>query len=470
MVERLLERVDQQQSKIEDLERREAKHLRRIEELESRLKRDSRSSSKPPSSDAPWSKRRRGRKPASDRKQGAQPGHAGKSRPLVDPADVDETTDHRPAQCDACGQRDLEHDAGDPYRHQVTVLPRVLVLVHEYRLHRARCRDCSAITTAQLPEGVPTGAFGPRLTTLAGALRGVYRLSVRETRRLLADVFGTQMSLGKISDCERQLADALHSSYLEVLGAIRTSRHAHVDETPWKERGETRWLWTAVSKDATAFRIDKRRSAKALRRLIGRRYKGDLTSDRMGAYESHPLERRQLCWAHIERDFRALAEGPRGHRRFGRKGVVLAQAVMRSHRLFGRHGDRDRLGDEAAILRARLERLLAADDSALANHLRRRVVALFTYARAPGVSPTNNAAERAVRKGVLWRKTSFGSQAARGLRFAERVLTTTATLRRRGERVFDFLADSLAAHIADSLAAHIADTDPPVLVQLPVAR
>ena len=97
-----------------------------IEELESRLKRDSRNSSKPPSSDAPWSKRRRGRKPPSDRKPGAHPGHAGKSRPPVDPADLDETTDHCPEQCDTCGHRDLEHDAADPNRHQVAVLPRVL--------------------------------------------------------------------------------------------------------------------------------------------------------------------------------------------------------------------------------------------------------------------------------------------------------------------------------------------------------
>ncbi len=160
---------------IEELERREAKHLRRIDELESRLKRDSRNSSRPPSSDPAWSKRRRGRRPRSGRKQGGQPGHEGTARELVDPSNVDETKEHRPDLCDACGHDDLEQGIGDPYRHQVTVLPRVLVTVREHRLHKARCRRCRAVTTAVLPDGVPTGAFGPRLTTLAGALRGVYR-------------------------------------------------------------------------------------------------------------------------------------------------------------------------------------------------------------------------------------------------------------------------------------------------------
>ncbi len=447
---------------IEELERREAKHLRRIDELESRLKRDSRNSSRPPSSDPAWPKRRRGRRPRSGRKQGGQPGHEGTARELVDPSNVDETKDHRPDLCDACGHDDLEQGIGDPYRHQVTVLPRVLVTVREHRLHKARCRRCRAVTTAVLPDGVPTGAFGPRLTTLAGALRGVYRVSVRETQRLLGEIFGVKMSLGKISDCERRLSDALHSSYLEALGAVRTSLRANVDETSWKERGRVCWLWAAESEHATAFGIDRRRSAKAKGRLIGRRFGGTVISDRMGAYESHPLARRQLCWAHIERAFRALAEGPRGHRRFGNKGVMIAQSVMRSYRLFGEHGDRDRLQGEAAVLRGRLERLIANDDSALANHLRPRVVALFTYARTQDVSPTNNAAERAVRKAVLWRKGSFGSQSARGLRFAERVLTAAATLRRRGDQVFDFLADSVAAHLTGA--------DPPVMVPLPLAR
>ena len=106
--------------------------------------------------------------------------------------------------------------------------------------------------------------------------------------------------------------------------------------------------------------------------------------------------------------------------------------------------------------------MIAQFKAPITRHLSTRLDGLFTYAEVVGVDPTNNAAEHAVRKAVLWRKGSFGSQSKRGERFVERMLTTTATLRRRGERVFDFMAQSLQAHISGA--------DPPVLVQLPVNR
>jgi len=455
LVGRLLRRVDEQQATID-------RQQRRIEGLESRLARDSRTSSKPPSSDAPWSKRRRGRKPGSERPQGGQPGHEGKGRELFDVSAADEIQSHHPRVCDSCGHDELVVDVRSPHRHQVTVLPVRLARIVEHQLHKARCGRCGEITTAALPEHVSAGAFCPRTRALAGALRGVYRLSVREVERLLRDVFGVVMSTGQISTEEARLAASLHGAHLDALGAVRTSPAVHVDETPWSRGGRLTWLWSAVAEHATVFRVDDRRSAKALRRLVGKRHRGVLITDRMGAYDTHTIEHRQLCWAHLERDFRALAEGPRGGRRLGRRGLAIAQAVMRSHRLFGEHGDRARLLAEATKLRTRLARLVTAIDAPITRHLRTRLGGLFTYATVPGVDPTNNAAERAVRKPVLWRKGCYGSQSVRGERFVERVLTVTATLRRRGERVFDFLAESLAAHAAG--------TDPPVLVQLPIPR
>ncbi len=146
---------------IEELERREAKHLRRIDELESRLKRDSRNSSRPPSSDPAWSKRRRGRRPRSGRKQGGQPGHEGTARELVDPSNVDETKDHRPDRCDACGHDDLEQGIGDPYRHQVTVLPRVLVVGVPSSVEIRSASRWFVIVRGESAEGGPEGRPEP---------------------------------------------------------------------------------------------------------------------------------------------------------------------------------------------------------------------------------------------------------------------------------------------------------------------
>ena len=277
------------------------------------------------------------------------------------------------------------------------------------------------------------------------------------------------MSPGTVSAIEGRIAEALALPHLQALGAVRTSSVANVDETPWYERGALRWLWTGVTQDVTAHRIDARRNADAMKRLIGNSYKGVLVTDRMGAYDKHPLERRQLCWSHIERDFRALAEGPRGGQVFGRKATDVAGAVLRVHRHFREHGDRDRMQRALRDPRRRLRRLLERGAgmkhrpvAGTSKHLLSRFGALWTFAEVPGVDPTNNAAERAVRKPVLWRKGCFGSQSERGLRFAERILTATATLRRRGESVFDYLAK-----VADSMNR---GRPPPDLVTLPTTR
>lgn len=232
----------------------------------------------------------------------------------------------------------------------------------------------------------------------------------------------------------------------EALLAARGCGVLHLDETPWKLRGVLRWLWTATAERVTAFRIDERRSFEALKRLIGEAFAGRVVSDRMGAYDKLPIERRQICWAHLDRDLRALAEGHPGERDFGKEALRITKSIFRSWRAFLRHGDRARLREE---LLPSWEKLLThlADGTgsaerrvrALSSHLLDRAEALWSFADHPDVDPTNNAAERSVRKAVLWRKGSFGSQSESGCRFVERILTATATLRQQGRGVLEYL-------------------------------
>ena len=137
----------------------------RVAELERRLGRTSRNSSLPPSQDPPSAPPRPGR-PGSGRERGGQPGHEGRNRPLLPVERVDETVEHWPAHCRVCW-RDFRAgervDAAPPQRHQVCELPPIAVRVSEHRLHRLRCPVCAAETRAELPRGVPRGAFGPRL-------------------------------------------------------------------------------------------------------------------------------------------------------------------------------------------------------------------------------------------------------------------------------------------------------------------
>jgi transposase len=232
----------------------------------------------------------------------------------------------------------------------------------------------------------------------------------------------------------------------EALAAVRALPVLNVDETPWRLKGAMPWLWTATAEEVTAYRVDERRSFEALKRLIGEGFAGKVVADRMGAYDKLPIGQRQLCWSHLDRDFKALAEGLPGERRFGKKAVALSRSILRAWRRFHDHEDRARLAAELAPHWEKLIDLLVigADHEekrvrALSRHLLDRAEALSTFADHPGVDPTNNAAERSLRKAVLWRKGSFGSQSARGCRFVERILTVATTLRQQGRNVFDYL-------------------------------
>lgn len=419
---------------------------REIDELKARLAKDSGNSSKPPSSDAPWSKRRRQRRPASGRKQGGQIGHEGTSRELLDASAIDAVEDHFAAQCPSCGCGELESVDRPPVRHQVVDVPLLPAEVTEHRRHRARCRACGKPVLAPLPASVPRSSFGPRLQALVTELTGVFRLSRRETAAFCADAFGVDLSVGSVAAIERRMARGLAPGHEEALLAARGCGVLHLDETPWKLRGVLRWLWTATAERVTAFRIDERRSFEALKRLIGEAFAGRVVSDRMGAYDKLPIERRQICWAHLDRDLRALAEGHPGERDFGKEALRITKSIFRSWRAFLRHGDRARLREE---LLPSWEKLLThlADGTgsaerrvrALSSHLLDRAEALWSFADHPDVDPTNNAAERSVRKAVLWRKGSFGSQSESGCRFVERILTATATLRQQGRGVLEYL-------------------------------
>ena len=416
-------------------------------ELLERLSRNSGNSSKPPSSDGPWSKRRQRRRPPSQKKQGAQPGHEGKTRELADEADVDEVVDHEPDACTRCGCADLLASGNAPRRHQVTEIPPLVATITEYRLHQRTCAQCGEAVVASLPPDVAS-AFGPRLQALVVTLVVAYRVSRREAARLLSEAFGVTISTGSISNIEHRMSSALEASFEEALTALRSSGLAHIDETPWKKRGVLHWLWTGVGDDVTVHRIDRRRNRDALERLMGKGFDGIAVTDRLATYDNIPGQSRQVCWAHLERDFRGLAQGPPEGRVFGEAGLAIAQALMRCVREHDRHGDRDRFEDDVRPHLGELIELLVDGAcaeipkvSGFAAHLLGRAESLWVFADNPGVPPTNNIAERAIRKAVLWRKNCFGSQSDRGLRFAERMMTVIATKRRRAEGVLDYLVE-----------------------------
>jgi len=415
---------------------------RRLAALEARLAQTSQTSSRPPSTDPPGTRRRR-RRP-SGRRPGGQPGHPGAHRALVPVARVSVLIPVTPTHCADCGRR-LHGTDPLPVRHQVTEVPPMHPVVTEYHLHALACR-CGTTTRAVLPPGVPAGAFGPRLQALAAVCTGVYHLSRRTTVELLRDLCGVPLALGSVSACEQAASQALATPVAAAHRFVQQQPVAHVDETGWREARHRAWLWVAATATVTVFLVHTRRGVVAARQLLGP-FAGILTSDRWTAYRRWPLRKRQLCWAHLRRHFAAFAELPGAAGRQGR--ALLAetdQLFAWWHRVRDGTLTRSTFHTYVRPLRRRVEARLwrgsqcrHAPTAATCRGILALAPALWTFVRVPGVEPTNNTAERALRPGVLWRKGSFGCHSPTGSRFAERMLTVATTLKQQHRNVVDYV-------------------------------
>jgi transposase len=423
---------------------------RRITELEQRLGRNSTNSSRPPSSDSPSVKRRPPRAP-SGKRRGGQPGHRAHFRPLVPPERVDRITEVRPAHCRRCGHGLSGADPA-PRRHQVAELPPVRPTVREYRLHRLTCPRCGQATRAARPPGVPAGAFGPRLRAVLGLLAGGYRLSKRSVQQAAFDLFGLSISTGMIARSERQGAEELEGPVEELRAHVRRASWAHIDETSWRQGGGKAWLWVAVTRMATVFTIAPTRGAEVARGLLGTAPEKVAVCDRFRSYRW--VRRRQLCWAHLRREFQAMIDRGGAPAGVGERLLECSDRLFHNwHRVRDGTMSRPCFARWADLLRWQfllgLERGAACGcgkTAATCRELLDDEAHLWTFVRVAGVEPTNNAAERALRPAVLYRKTSGGTDSEAGSRFVERVLSVVATCRQRGLNALEYLSRCYQAH------------------------
>src|SRR5216684_2567540 len=270
--------------------------------LQEQLHQTSWHSSRPPSSDPPH--RERPHRPRSKRRRGGQPGHPGHPRTLV-PVDEVDAVVIKPEQCTRC-QAPLTGDDPKPWRHQVIEIPPIEPVVTEYQWHQLVCAACGEVTRAPWPEGVPSGTYGPRVQATVALCTGSYRLSKRTTRQAMAEVFGVPMSVGTISPLEQATTEALAAPVEEARTYVHEQSVAHLDETSWRQGDKHAWLWVAVTSWVTVFVVRMSRGGQVARELLGERFGGILVTDRYSAYNWYPVRWRQLCWAHLLRDFEAM--------------------------------------------------------------------------------------------------------------------------------------------------------------------
>ncbi|MDQ3729538.1 MAG: IS66 family transposase, partial [Actinomycetota bacterium] len=437
------------------LEKRVAEQDERIAQLERRVGRSSRNSSQPPSADPPGGPPKRG-KDRSARKQGAQPGHEGKGRPLLPAWAVDEVVEHWPTDC-GCGHVFAEAErvsSGQPARHQVEELPVIAVTVTEHQCQHVRCTDCGQTSTAVLPVEVACSAFGPRLQAAIVTLSVRNRISRRDVVELCEQLFSSRISTGTIDAILTRAGDALAEPYADLLDRVRDADALNMDETGWRLKGAQRALWGAFTEQHAVFAIAPSRHEDHARDLLADT-NAIVTSDRWWAYSHLPVKRRQICWSHLQRDFAAHADGLAAEKQLGEAGLKICDELFWAWEIYQHTGDRAELKRRTRKLRRELKAILtqhAGKDARyrytrrFARNLLKVWPALWTFDSIEGVQPTNNHAERGLRGAVIYRKLSLGSQSEGGQRRIERLLSAHTTCRLQRRSLHTYLVDLLGAH------------------------
>jgi transposase len=296
---------------------------------------------------------------------------------------------------------------------------------------------------------------------MTATLVGRFRQSKRLVAELYEIVYGLSISPASVCAMERRVSEALAAPVDQARHAIRKESFVGSDETGWRRMRLKAWLWLTATDQLAVFTIARRRSSTVVKRILGEAFAGVVTSDRWSAY-SH-LDRRQLCWAHLLRDFVGMME--RFHSPWhGNRLRVCALEVMAAY------GDReagfishDEMVHRLQPIRERTRRRLRwASENAPGPTARTKACEilklephLWTFLDDPAIPVTNNLCERLLRYAVIWRKLSYGTQSMAGTRFMERILTVCATLQLQHRDVFGYLTEAVDAHIRNQAAPSI---------------
>ena len=437
------------QASIRALEARVAVLAAPVQPRLERRRMDAHNSSQPPSRALAATSRPRQRRPPSGRKPGGQPGHHGQTRALVPRENVEAVLPVTPTPCVHC-QPPVHGEDGQPQRHQVTEVPPVQPVVTAYPLHALVCPACGAPTRAKRPVGVPTGGFGPRVPATVARCTGAYRLSKRTTQEVRADLVGRPRRLGTMPPLEPASVPALAAPGPAAHPCVRAPPLAPLDATGGRAGRGRAWLWVAGTTWGTVLVVRLSRGAQVAAERVGARCSGILVTDRWRAYPWYPTRGRHVGWAPRRRALAAMRE--RGGRSQELGDALRAQAQQMLHAWHQvRAGTRTHAPFRVLMRRHGARLLKAGQTCGVAKtagvwRARRKVYeALGTCGRVAGVAPTNQAAERAIRPGVLGRPGRFGTQRAAGARFVEAMMTVVATRKQQPRHVRTEMTDACQA-------------------------
>lgn len=460
---RLQAKLDAQEARLKALEAT-------VAHLQAQLaaaRKDSSTSSKPPSSDivkppkpAPPEGRER-------RRIGGQPGHPKHERAAFPPEAINGGSfDYRLELCPRCGHDLQPTPSIAPRVIQQVDINDVPLVIQEHRGHPGWCSHCQKEYQPALPIGIERGGLaGPRLTTLIAYLKGMCHASYSTIRKFLRDVVRVTISRGQLAKIIAKVSEALEQPYEDLLGSLPQEQRLNVDETGHKQNRLRQWIWCFRAGLYTLFKIDPTRSADVLIEVLGTEFNGVLGCDYFSAYRRYLREfdvSLQFCLAHLIRDVKYLTTLPDARdRAYGER---LRDALRR---LFGVIHRREQVtaqqfqnGLEAAraeVLRCGTQDVPATKHGRnLAKRFQDHGESYFRFITTPGVEPTNNLAEQAIRFVVIDRRITQGTRSETGNRWCERIWTVIATCTQQGRSVFEYLEAAVKAWFAG--------TEPPLLL------
>lgn len=423
---------------------------RKIADLEEKLRLNSQNSSKPPSSDRyPKKDPPSGNKKERKKRQGF-------FRKWFPKEEVSEFIEYYPQNCDKCGGNQFLPKTKVAEARQVVEIPPIKPIVIEHQAMSCRCANCGKQVRAQLPMEATSSAFGPKIKAWCTTLAGKFHLSKSQIKELFETLLGISISKGSVINTHYQAALMLKQPYEEALQQLRKSETAYADETGWRTKKQTKWLWQATDKNIVIFKIFASRGKKAFHALLGKECIQNLVTDRFRVYSTYGLH--QYCWAHLKRDFKRIEQrsGP----------VSIIGKLMGSLCSFlfkcTHERDEEQIGQEEFIqkveelkdgfhylfklgLKADTHDFKLGTTGRFCERILNDEEKLWAFIENPSLDLTNNLSERNLRQAVLWRKVSFGNKSARGEQFVERILSVVETIKIQGRNIFDYLVDCFSA-------------------------
>ena len=424
---------------------------------------DSKTSSKPPSSDLlkkSENKKAESESQTNDRKRkpGGQLGHTGKTRKGFGRVDRYEVL--RPQVCLACGHTEFVASAVKVEKQQVAQLVERPIEIVEYHRHSCQCRHCDAIQTAEWSnEIIPGQDLGVRLQAFLGWIGNYGHLPYEKQQEMLWELGQIDVGVGTLVATNQRVEQAIASPVTQLGEWVKLEQpNVHVDETPWSVKGLKEWLWVIAHPQFCLFRAADTRSRAELETFLGTEYRGVLSSDDYSVYNGYNAAAQQKCLAHLRRHFLKLIKLPGQHNRaIGEEFVNLIDEAFRNYRQWQFSRDALSYNDWAQQFQTKVQLTLnrwiehaGATAGNLLRNLHQKAKQWWYFLNHPEVPPDNNLAERSLRLAVTKRKVSGGSRSMERFQHTANLLTVVQTCRRQGRSVINFFVQALKAHSGSS--------------------